>query len=82
MYDNKKIYLKDGESKLLQNIPAPQNEERKPRPPPRKFTPLTKYLYDIMKKLMDQQMIVLPKIWPERPDARDSKWYNENDYYQ
>jgi len=34
-----------------------------------------------LKKICDHQVITLPEIRPEHLDAKNSRWYNENEYF-
>lgn len=58
----------------------PQVEDMNSRPP-REFTPLIESLHDILKKICDHHMITLLEIRPEWANDKNSKWYNENEYY-
>ena len=53
-------------------------EESKPK---RKFIPLSKSLYDILRKICEHKVISLPKIRSEHPDAKNNRWYNQNEFY-
>lgn len=64
----------------MQNDHNNQNIRREFRPRI-KFTYLSEYPYDILRKLYDHQVITLLEIRLEDTINKDSQWYNEEEYY-
>ena len=71
--DAKPIIKKDEEPKWNQKF------ERDTRPP-RNFTPLLESLQDILKKILDHNLITLLELWPDEMQNKNTKWYRENEF--
>lgn len=80
---NKVSTQKEEDSKpTIKNEEEPkwnQNFERDARPP-RNFTPLLESLQDILKKILEHDLITLPKLRPDEMQNKNTKWYRENEF--
>lgn len=47
---------------------------------PRKFTPLYELIHDILRKVLEYNLIILPKIRTEEMQNKNNKWYKENEF--
>ena len=48
--------------------------------PPRNFTPLYKSFQDTLEKMLDHNLIVLPKLRLNEMQNKNTKWYRENKF--
>jgi len=80
---NKVSIQKEEESKppLKKNEEPRRNQqnERDMRPS-QDFTSLHESLHDVLKKILDHNIITLPEIRPDEMQNKNGKWYRENEF--
>jgi len=71
--DSKPTIKKDEEAKQNQKF------ERDTRPPTN-FTPMSKSLQDVLKKMLDHNLITLLELRLDEMQNKNTKWYRENEF--